>query len=214
MDLSRPLATLLPAAEAGALTVLAGTEAPLTGRSIAELAGERSHPSTLRALNRLVEQGLVSVQSAGRANLYRLNRDHLMAPTVLELARAGERLRDYLVEAITSWEVPCLLAALYGSVARGHAGPASDIDLLVVRAELLTPPQQQTWDAQLVELETAVNASTGNHLSLLETTLPDLRRAQASGEPIFQSWRDDAIRLVGTPLSKLLRDYDRTVRAS
>lgn len=214
MDLSRPLATLLPAAEAGALTVLAGTEAPLTGRSIAELAGERSHPSTLRALNRLVEQGLVSVQSAGRANLYRLNRDHLMAPAVIELTRSGERLRDHLVETITSWETPCLLAALYGSVARGQAGPASDIDLLVVRPEVLTPTQQQTWDAQLVELETAVNASTGNHLSWLETTLPDLRRAQAAGEPIFQSWRDDAIRLVGTPLTRLLLEYDRTVRAS
>lgn len=212
MDLSAPLATLLPAADAGALAVLAETEAPLTGRRIAELAGEHSHPSTLRALNRLVGQGLVLVEPAGRANLYRLNRHHVLAPAVLNMANARATVVAQLVDALHAWRVRCLHASLYGSVARGDADASSDIDVLLVRPEQLTEDEQQVWDRQLADLETVVHAWTGNHLSWLETTVPDLVRAQAAGEPIFESWRDDAIRLVGRPLNTLLRAEPGTRR--
>ncbi len=205
MDLSRPLATLLPASDAGAITVLAGTAAALTGRRVAELAGESSHPSTLRALNRLVGQGIVFREAAGRANLYRLNRDHLLVPALLELVDAAERLRGRLAEAIASWPVPALHASLYGSAARGDATSTSDLDVLVVRAEDLAPVERQRWDDQLAELEATVFRWTGNRLSWLDTTPSDLRRAAAAGEPIFQSWRDDALLLTGRPLTTLLR---------
>lgn len=205
MHLSCPLATLLPAADAGALTVLVRTEAPLTGRRVAELAGARNHTSTLRALNRLSHSGIVSVEPAGRARLYRFNRRHVLAPAIEALVQSVDELRMGLIEALKNWPVPCLHASLYGSVARGQAGEDSDIDVLVVRPDDLSSNDAEAWDRQLADLETATFDRTGNHLSWLETTVADLQRADTAGEPIFQSWRDDAIRLVGPSLTTLLR---------
>lgn len=205
VELSHPLASLLPSAEAGALAVLIGTEAPLTGRRIAELAGETTHASTLRALRRLSDQGLVHVEAAGRAHLYRLNRDHVLAAPLIEMASATTRLRHQLADRVSTWQVPALHVSLYGSVARGEATSSSDVDVLVVRPESLDPAHVGIWEDQLAALEIEVYSWTGNHLSWLDTTIKDLRRAAAAGEPIFQSWRDDAILLTGRPLNTLLR---------
>lgn len=214
VDLSHPLATLLPSADAGALAVLAGTESPLTGRRVAELAGERSHTSTLRALNRLVEQGIVHVQEAGRAKLFSLNRDHLLTPALLDIANATSSIRGRLSAVIDGWQVACLHASLYGSVARGEAGRSSDIDLLVVRPGRLSAADREVWDGQLAELEHLVFAWTGNPLSWLDTTRTDLLRAQAAGEPIFQSWQGDAILLVGRPLAALMKSAPTRKRSA
>lgn len=203
MDLSRPLATLLSAADAGALTVLARTEGALPGRRVAELAGA-NHTSTLRALNGLVTEGVVLVEPAGRANLYRLNRSHALAPLILAAVNITADIQRRLTEQINDWAIPCLHAALYGSLARGEAGPQSDIDVLVVRPEELSAADEEAWDAQLAETEAMVHALTGNDLAWLDTTVPDLRRAEAADEPIFRSWRDDAILLTGQPLPQLL----------
>lgn len=204
MDLSRPLATLLPAADAGALSVLAATEAPLTGRRIAELAGERSHASTLRALTRLATQGIVHVQPAGRAKLYILNRSHMLTPAILEMTASTDAIRQRLSAAIEEWEVPCLHASIFGSSARGQTHSASDIDVLVVRQESLDSEEARIWDVQLSDLERSVFEWTGNPLSWFETTVGDLERALAAGESIFQSWRDEGIVVFGTPLASLL----------
>lgn len=209
MDLSRPLATLLSAADAGALTVLARTEGALPGRRVAELAGA-NHTSTLRALNGLVSEGVVLVEPAGRANLYRLNRSHVLAPLILAGVDATAAVQRRLTAQINDWVIPCLHAALYGSLARGEAGPQSDIDVLVVRPEGLSAADEEIWDTQLAQTEAMMHALTGNDLSWLDTTATDLRRAEAADEPIFRSWRDDAILLTGLPLSQLLRGTGTT----
>lgn len=185
--------------------MLLGTEALLTGRRIAELAGEATHTSTLRALRRLTAQGIVQVETAGRANLYRLNREHLLAPALRELADADARLRQALIDRVSAWTVPAVHVSLYGSVARGEATSASDVDVLVVRPDKLSPEEMSRWEDQLAAVEHEVFAWTGNHLSWLETTPLDLRRAAAAEEPLFRSWRDDALLLVGGPLTAVLR---------
>lgn len=209
MDLSRPLATLLSAADAGALTVLVRTEGALPGRRVAELAGT-NHTSTLRALNGLVAEGVVLVEPAGRANLYRLNRSHVLAPLILAAVDATAAVQRSLTASINGWAIPGLHAALYGSLARGEAGPRSDIDVHIVRPEGLSAADEETWDVQLAETEAVMHALTGNDLSWLDTTVTDLRRAEAADEPIFRSWRDDAILLTGLPLSQLLRGTGTT----
>lgn len=206
MDLGKPLQTLLPKADAEALGVLLGVEAPLTGRRIAELAGRDSHASTLRSLERLVGEGLVLVEPAGNANLYRLNRDHLLFPAILEIAHAAQSLRARLAERVQEWPVSAEHASLFGSVARGAAGRESDIDVLVVRPQHVTAAEDERWAEQLLALERDVYDWTGNRLSWMETTAEDLRRASAAGEPIFQSWADDSILLAGATLSELLND--------
>lgn len=189
--------------------MLAATEAPLTGRRVAELAGARSHTSTQRALTRLAEQGIVHVQEAGRAKLYLLNRSHVLTPAILDIAAAGAAIHRRLSAAIGDWAIKCLHASLYGSSARGRAHSGSDIDVLVVRPEGIDPDLDEIWEAQLSVLEHHVFEWTGNPLSWLETTISDVQRAKAAGEPIFQAWHDDAMVLSGPPLASLLRSATR-----
>ena len=123
---------------------------------------------------------------------------------------AATTVQRRLTAQINDWVIPCLHAALYGSLARGEAGPQSDIDVLVVRPEGLSAADEETWDSQLAETEDMMHALTGNDLSWLDTTATDLRRGQAADEPIFRSWRDDAILLTGLPLPQLLRGNGTT----
>jgi predicted nucleotidyltransferase len=205
VDLSHPLASLLPASDAGALAVLARTEKPLTGRRIAQLARRDSHASTVRALDRMTKQGIVLVEQAGRANLYLLNRDHLLVPAILSAVASTSTLREQIGESIGQWGVPVVHASLYGSMARGEAGPESDVDVLVVRRSHLPSDDAETWNQQLTDLESDVWRWSGNSLSWFETTEADLKRTAAAGEPIFASWREDSIDLAGEPLTAMLR---------
>ena len=208
MDLAQPLSTLIPTLDAETLTVLARTEQPLTGRRIAALARRGTHPAIQKVLDRLAAQGLVDVQPAGSARLYRLNRDHLLAAPVLAAVAARETLLNRLRDAISSWEVPCLHASLFGSLARGEAGPDSDIDVLVLRPATVAE-DDETWQQQLTELEHRVARWTGNPLSWFETTEEALARVLTGAgdegeEPVISSWREDAFHLTGEPLRTLL----------
>ena len=88
VELSHPLASLLPSAEAGALAVLIGTEAPLTGRRIAELAGETTHASTLRAEGVETSEQLAQLRKMGcdMAQGYHFSRP-LLAAGVADMLR-------------------------------------------------------------------------------------------------------------------------------
>ncbi|WP_353951721.1 nucleotidyltransferase domain-containing protein [Knoellia sp. S7-12] len=205
MDLSHPLSSIAPSLEAEALTVLARTATPLTGRRVAELARRGSHVRLSNALDRLAQQGLVEVEPAGRAKLYRLNREHLLVPAITAALDATIELRARLGEHISGWRVQAVHASLYGSMARGEAGPESDIDVLVVRSSRLSLKDAETWSGQLTHLESDVWRWSGNTLSWFETTIADLKRSAAANEPIFASWREDSIHLAGEPLTPMLR---------
>lgn len=71
----------------------------MTGREVARLVGRNSHSGVLDVLNRLAEHGLVERQEAGRAFLYKLNRDHLAAPAVEVLANMRSELLSRLRRA-------------------------------------------------------------------------------------------------------------------
>lgn len=115
------------------LAVLAGTTAPLTGRQIARLAARGTSPSVSAALARLVEQGLVHRQVAGRAYLHILNRDHVAAPAVQALAGLRGELLRRLRDTFAGWEPSPVHASMFGSAARADGDASSDIDLLVIR---------------------------------------------------------------------------------
>jgi hypothetical protein len=77
MDFSRPLGVVSPTLDGDVLTVLAAADEEFSGRRIQRLLGHSSEPGVRKAAERLVEQGVVLRRPAGRAKLYRLNRQHL-----------------------------------------------------------------------------------------------------------------------------------------
>jgi predicted nucleotidyltransferase len=199
MDVARPYSAVVPSLDGDVLVVLAGTTRPLTGRQVAELSRRGSRSAVSAVLDRLVEQGLVLRQEAGRAHLHTLNREHLAAGAAEQLASLRSELLRRLFVAFTAWHPAPLHASMFGSAARGDGDTASDIDLFVVRPAQISDEDDQ-WIAQVDELSRAVHAWTGNHAGIIEVPAQELSRLFRNRPPVFENLRTDAIHLIGMPL--------------
>jgi predicted nucleotidyltransferase len=208
LDVAFPHSAISPTLEGDVLIALAGTTRPLTGREVARLARRGAPAAVSVALNRLVEQGLVLREEAGRAFLHRLNRDHLAAPAVLVLAGLRTALLERLRAEIGGWELQPVSAAMFGSAARGDGDTASDIDLLLVRPSQVDEADE-LWRTQLSQLADHVHAWTGNHASLVELTEADLPGQIATGPPALEEIQAQAIALAGIPPALLLPALER-----
>lgn len=203
MDVAKPYAAVCPTLHSEVLNVLGGTTRPLTGREIARLAGRNSHSGVLDVLNRLAEHGLVERQEAGRAFLYKLNRDHLAAPAVEVLANMRSELLGRLRRAIENWEVTPFHVSLFGSVARGDGGTESDVDLFIVRPSKLVD-EDPRWRRQVDQLATSVFRWTGNRAGIAEVGEDEIPRLQRDEPPIVSELSSDAIVLTGPEIGALL----------
>lgn len=185
------------------LIVLAGSSVPRSGREIARRTG-RSKTGVQHVLERLVDQGIVERFPAGNAHLYSLNRDHLLADAVEQMAGAHAELIRRLHDTIGSWEIPAVHSSMFGSAARGDGDTHSDIDLLVVRPAKLDPESEQ-WRAQIDALAENVRRWTGNNAGIVEISVADLPRLAEEQLPILAELHRDAIVLAGKPPRTLLR---------
>jgi predicted nucleotidyltransferase len=202
MDVARPYSAVVPTIDGDVLFVLATTSRPLTGRQIAAEAHRGSPTAVAAVLDRLVDQGLVLRQQAGRANLHTLNRDHLAAGAVESLAGLRTELFRRLREELASWEMQPLSAVLFGSTARGDGDTESDVDMLVVRPDGIDADFDR-WRDQLADLADRVGVWTGNHAAIVELSEAALPHLQRSDPPIVASLRQDGVDLAGRPVRKL-----------
>ena len=203
MDVARPYAAVSPSLDGEVLNVLAGTSRGLTGREIALLTGRSSHSGVLAVLNRLTDHGLVQRVELNRASLFTLNRDHLAAPAVEELAGLRTTLFDKIREAIDKWAVTPVHVSLFGSAARGDGDEQSDIDLLIVRLTAIAD-DDPGWREQVDGLVSRIERWTGNRAAIHEVSEAELPRLGVDEPPILAQLRDDAIVLRGPELSMLL----------
>lgn len=195
MDLQRPLRLVTPTLDGDVLGVLAGADEEFSGRLIHRLLGRGSEPGVRRAADRLVEEGIVLRRQAGRAKLYRLNREHLGAPYVCGLASLRGQLIAQLGETVAKWSPLAAGVILFGSVARAEAGPVSDIDLLVVRLEAVSE-DDAFWREQLAQLEKEATAWTGNEARIVE--YGELEFGDEAVRPVVEDALKDGIDLSGT----------------
>ena len=203
MDVAHPISAVSPSLEGEVLQILAGTSMAMTGRQVAALTGRRSHSGVLDALSRLTQQGLVDRVELNRASLFSLNRDHLAAPAVIELAGLRTELVARIRGEIATWDPMPIHASLFGSAARGDGDTQSDIDLFVVRpADVLEDDER--WRAQLDDLTGRIERWTGNGASISEVAEPEIPRLSTDPPPIVEQLRSDAIVLAGPALSDLL----------
>lgn len=195
MDFAHPFRVVSPTLDGDILAVLAGAEEAFSGRRIHRLVGHGSEPGIRKAAERLVDQGIVLRTQAGQAKLYRLNREHLAAGGIEALAALRKELIARLRDAIAQWKIPPRAAVLFGSAARGEAGPESDLDLLVIRAATVEEAMPE-WDEQLGLLGRQTTEWTGNEARVLElsevevgTPIPLLDEAIGEGIDLFGSLR-------------------------
>jgi biotin operon repressor len=201
MDVSRPYTAVASSLDVEVLVRLAATTRPVSGRQVARLV-EASQRGVAAVLDRLVEQGSVLREEAGRALLYSLNRDHLAAPAVRLLADMRLELFHRLRAAFEAWDTPPRYALIFGSAARADGDTGSDIDLLLVRPNEVDE-QDEHWRDQVSRLANDVFAWTGNHAAPVEVPKSELSGLSASRPAVWDEIRRDAAHLFGAPVQEL-----------
>jgi predicted nucleotidyltransferase len=177
------------------LVELARSTQPRSGRELARRI-ERSWGGVRPVLNRLVAHGLLERDEVGATYVYRLNREHLLAPAVDQLAGARIAFLDRVRELVAQWEVQPVHVSIFGSMARGDGGTDSDIDFFIVRPRQVDL-EDEAWRQQLDGLSERVNTWTGNVASLVEVGAGELAELRRDDRPILKEIRSDAIDLAG-----------------
>jgi predicted nucleotidyltransferase len=196
MELHRPFRVVTPTVDGDVLAALARVESSFTPPQLHRVIGRHSEAGVRKALHRLAEQGLVRRRSAGRADLYELNRDHLAAPYVTAMAMLFDEFLRRAHDHLAKWGPRCEYAALFGSAARGEMQPDSDLDILIVRPTRVEA-DDPAWLDQLLQFERACTAWTGNDSRVLEWNAAEVRSGVRSGEPVLRDVLRDGIRLYG-----------------
>lgn len=202
MNVAKPFEAVSSGVDVDVLVALAGSTMPRSGREVARRA-RRSTTGAQHALDRLVEHGLVDRMEAGRTFLYTLNRKHLMAPVVEQMAEARNELVQRLRNEVGAWQTPPIHASLFGSAARGDGDTGSDIDLFIVRPAKVDA-DALTWREQLDRLAEAVRGWTGNNAGTVEVDEAGLARLRRDQPPVIDELRRDAIDLAGEPIRGVL----------
>jgi len=171
MDVSHPIRGIIPTLDAPVIEVLARTTRGLSGREVHRLAGAGSVRGVQLVLARLVNQGLVHADEHGSAILHTANRAHLAWPTLEALVGLRDDLLARIRETIAGWAVAPLHASLFGSAARRDGGAASDIDLLIVRPDVVAEGDD-AWEAQIDALRDRMLVWTGNRCQSFESAYP------------------------------------------
>jgi len=173
----------------------------MTGRALARVAG-LSQTTAQRTLGRLREAGLVVVDQAPPALVYRANAEHLAMPALQALLRLDERFRARLVEDVAGWQRGPESLVVYGSVARGQATAASDVDILVVRPDSIEP-DEAAWQRQVADLSDRVRRWTGRRASVVEMSAREVRDGLASSEAFLVEADRDGWLIAGQALHEL-----------
>jgi len=205
MELSHPLRVVTPTLDGDILRILAQAETEFTPPEVHRLIGEHSVAGIRKGLERLVVQGIVLERGAGRASLYQLNRSHLAAQAVIELARMKDELISRLRRELTDWSILSSYAALFGSAARNDMRSDSDIDLLLIRPKDVEV-DDEIWAEQLYQLSEQVHNWTGNSANVLELSEDEIAEGVQDEDPVLVAINKEGIRVHG-PSSYLRRRF-------
>lgn len=197
MDLSQPIKSVLPGAYADVLVVLARTRGSLTGRQVAALTdGAVSQPRVNAILKELSTAGVVDMEIKGRSHLYTMNREHLVADAVEQLASIRSRMIDEMERLVSQWVVEAVSVWLFGSAARGDGSAASDIDLLVIRPSGVDEFSDR-WESQIHKLENHVSRWTGNDCRVIQYSPDDIDELDTGDDPLLATIRQEGLRITG-----------------
>ena len=194
MDLSHPINALSPGLTGAVLEVLCRTTRPLSGRAVQRLLPRSaSQAGVQKTLDRLAAEGLVTQTAAGRSILNLLNRDHALASAVHEAVAVGDDIPARIAEIVETHAKGVSMALLFGSVARGEAGPGSDIDLLLIWPSGTEEPV--LW-AAAAEVAVGVTRLTGNPCTPLVYTDEDYAALPERAPGFAESLAREAITLI------------------
>lgn len=194
MLLQAPLRVVTPTVDGDVLAVLARADDWFTVARLRQVIGSWSAEGIRKALRRLEGEGIVETQHAGRALLYRLNRDHLAAGPVVALAHLREAFVDRLRSHLLGWPEPPAYAALFGSAARGDMSAGSDIDVFLLRGD----GRGDGWEERVAALGLLASRWTGADVRVLEFGEAEVRGA-VRAEPVLRDIVAEGVVILGEP---------------
>jgi predicted nucleotidyltransferase len=170
-----------------------------SGRDLARRAGI-SHPRGNQVLAELTAQGLVKVERLARADIYRLNRQHVLAAPLADLFDLEPTLRFELLALVArelkQRRLPVKQARVFGSAARRDMTSHSDVDLALVTS----PDKVEVVLAASEEIAETVRDRFGIRLNVLVGTpsLETLTRSRQAKRGVWQAIEREGIDVLAT----------------
>jgi predicted nucleotidyltransferase len=205
--LLRPLdAALSSQSKVRLLRALLPLEEGVSAREAARLAGV-PQPPALRALNDLVELGILHRAELTSQHLYTVNREEeLVRDGLMPLFGAEQKrvravfdcLEGALKEELSSGRL--LTLAVYGSAARGEDRPESDLDVLAVALEEAVPEVHEC----LTQLAPELERRFGLDLSPVVLSREQFHHQSATGDPMIASALKEGRVVAGLSFDRLL----------
>lgn len=205
MDYRRPVEALIPGVQGRVLGVLSRTSTELTMRTVAQLAGVSAQQASV-VIGRLVELGVVERRDVPPASLVRLVADNLAARAVASVADLRSAAFERLSALAADITPPPASLVVFGSFARGEAGPGSDVDVLAVRPPELTYGADGEWVDSLGRWADQATRAIGNPVNLVEVEVAELPGLLSGPGPSV--WHDaarDGVVIAGAPLTEVTR---------
>lgn len=210
MDVASPIEGIFPTVDSAVLRVLCASNDWKTGRQVA-IDAQRSVSAVALVLERLVNNGLVESEAAGRAYVYRFNSEHLAAPAISSLVFLRQELFDRIRTSVAEWTEKPLNVSVFGSTARGDGDTESDIDILIVIDNEATlsgedlEAQNEVWTEQIDKLSDAVWKWTGNYAGLSLVGSDDLARLDDVEGGVWRDVLSDGVHIYGRSIGNLVR---------
>ena len=156
-------------------------------REISRLTGVDAG-NAQRALKRMELAGLLKSSRTGNQVRYKANRASPIFPELQGIVRKTVGLADVLREALEPLSARIELAFVFGSVARGEEGPASDIDLMVVG--------DVGFDEVVVALH-PLHERLGREINPIVMKRPEFRRRLKEGSFVARVMSGEKLLLLG-----------------
>lgn len=157
-------------------------------REISRLTGVDAG-NAQRALKRMEQASLLRSSRSGNQVRYKANRACPIFPELQGIVRKTVGLADVLRAALDPLSKRIEVAFVFGSVARGEEGPASDIDLMVVG--------NVSFDDVVVTLH-PLHERLGREINAVVMKRPEFRRRLKEGSFVARVMGGEKLMLLGT----------------
>lgn len=201
MDLSHPIASLIPGSTGRILETLARVGADMNLSTVARVAGVSTAQAS-RILPRLVKLGLVTRWDTPPSSQFRINHENIAARKLQELMNMGEEVADVVQHLARSICPQPANVTLFGSAARGTASASSDIDLLLVRPSGVDDDDRH-WTTSATDWELGVHRAVGNRVNVIEVGEDELSNLLRSGGSVWRAIVEEGRPLLGISIDLL-----------